>query len=138
MTWTYQKEVFNEELIQDHIGFVYIITNLSNNRKYVGKKFFTKAASKQVKGKKKKIRVKSDWDSYFGSNEELKEEVKQLGAENFNREIIHLCKTKAECSYRESYEIFIRDALLKEEYYNSWISCRIHKKHVIGKIPHGS
>lgn len=138
MTWTYQKEAFNEELIQDHIGFVYIITNLSNNRKYVGKKFFTKAASKQVKGKKKKIRVKSDWDSYFGSNEELKEEVKQLGAENFHREIIHLCKTKAECSYRESYEIFIRDALLKEEYYNSWISCRIHKKHVIGKIPHGS
>jgi hypothetical protein len=138
MTWTYRSEIFQEELIQDHIGFVYIITNLSNNRKYVGKKFFTKAASRQVKGKKKKIRVKSDWIDYFGSNEELKEEVKNLGGDNFHREIIHLCKTKAECSYRESYEIFIRDALLKEEYYNSWISCRIHKKHVIGKVSHGS
>jgi hypothetical protein len=138
MTWTYRSEIFQEELIQDHIGFVYIITNLSNNRKYVGKKFFTKAASKQIKGKKKKIRVKSDWIDYFGSNEELKEEVKNLGGDNFHREIIHLCKTKAECSYRESYEIFIRDALLKEEYYNSWISCRIHKKHVIGKVSHGS
>lgn len=138
MTWTYRNEIFNEELIQNHIGFVYIITNLSNNRKYVGKKFFTKAGTKQIKGKKKKVRVKSDWDSYYGSNEELKEEVKKLGSENFRREIIHLCVTRAECSYRESYEIFIRDALLKEEYYNSWISCRIHKKHVIGKISHGS
>lgn len=136
--WIYKNRIFTEEDIESNLGFVYIITNLSNNRKYVGKKFFTKAASKQIKGKKKKIRVKSDWVSYFGSNEELKQEVKTLGEENFHREILYLCKTRAECSYRESYEIFIRDALLKEEYYNSWCSCRIHKKHVIGKIPHGT
>lgn len=132
--WTYKGQIFTEEQIENNFGFVYEITNLTNNRKYVGKKFFTKSGRKQTNGKIKKVRKSSDWQTYWSSSEELKTDVKLLGEENFTRTILYLCKTKSECSYRETKEIFIRDALLKEEYYNAWVSCKIHKAHVLNKI----
>ena len=132
--WSYQGRPFTEDDIGDAYGFIYEIVNLTNNRKYIGKKFFTKAKTKQVNGKKKKTRVSSDWQKYWSSSEELKADVKSLGEENFTRTILHLCKTRSECSYRETKEIFVRDALLKEEWYNSWVSCKIHKAHVFGKL----
>ena len=132
--WFYKNQEFTDEEIGDAFGFVYCITNLTNNRKYIGKKLFSKAGRKQVKGKVKKIRKPSDWLSYYGSNDELKKDVANLGAENFKREIIYLCQSRSECSYLETYEIFIRDALLREEYYNTWVTCKIHKVHVFGKI----
>lgn len=132
--WSYQGRPFTEDDIGDSYGFIYEIVNLTNNRKYIGKKFFTKAKTKQVNGKKKKTRVSSDWQTYWSSSEELKADVKGLGEENFTRTILHLCKTRSECSYRETKEIFMRDALLKEEWYNSWVSCKIHKAHVFGKL----
>ena len=133
MTWLYHNtaEQFKEEDIQDHIGFVYLITHIPTGRKYVGKKFFTKAKTKQVKGKKKKIRVTSDWEKYWGSNKKLQEEVKINGVDNYTREILHLCKTRSECSYWETWEIFTRHALTSESYYNEWVSCRIRKDHLI-------
>lgn len=132
--WLYKSREFTEENIGDAVGFVYCITSILDNRKYVGKKLFTKAGRKQVKGKIKKIRKQSDWQEYYGSNEELKKDVAKLGAENFKREILYLCNSRSECSYLETYEIFIRDALLSESYYNSWVTCKIHKSHVFGKI----
>lgn len=132
--WTYKGQLFTEDLIEDNFGFVYLITNLTNQRQYIGKKFFTKSGRKQTNGKIKKIRKSSDWQTYWSSSEELKADVKLLGEENFTREILYLCKTKSECSYRETKEIFMRDALLKEEYYNAWCSCKIHKAHVLNKI----
>ena len=79
--WFYHNtiEQFKEDDIQDHYGFVYLITHIETGRKYIGKKFFTKAKTKQVKGKKKKLRVSSDWQTYWGSNTELQEEVKING-----------------------------------------------------------
>jgi len=132
--WTYKGQIFTEEQIENNFGFVYLITNTTNNRKYVGKKFFTKSGRKQTNGKIKKIRKSSDWEKYWSSSEELKADVKLLGEEKFTREILYLCKTKSECSYKETKEIFMRDALLKEEFYNSWVSCKIHKAHVFNKI----
>lgn len=139
MTWLYYNttEQFKEEDIADNLGFVYLITHIPTGRKYVGKKFFTKAKTKQVKGKKKKIRAPSDWENYWSSSEELKAEVKLNGEEQYTREILHLCKSRSTCSYWETYEIFNRHALLSENYYNSWVTCKIHKSHVLGKI-HGS
>lgn len=132
--WLYEDKVFCEDQSDGYVGFVYLITNLHNGRKYVGKKLFTKAGYKTVKGKKKKIRKTSDWSSYYGSNEELKNDVKTLGSDCFKREILYLCKTKAECSYKETFEIFNRSCLLSDEYYNSWVSARIHKSHVINRF----
>ena len=132
--WLYKDKEFTEEDIDGYFGFVYLIENKLNGRRYVGKKFFTRAGTRQIKGKKKKVRLSSGWANYWSSSEELKADVNKLGEENFTRTILYLCKSKSECSYRETKEIFIRDALLSEDYYNSWCSCKIHKSHVMNKI----
>ena len=134
MSWHHKGQEFTEDMIGDCYGFVYLITNKTNNRKYIGKKSFSKAGYKTVKGKKKKIRKTSDWLTYYGSNKELQEEVSKIGADNFHREILYLCNSRSECSYRETMEIFARDALLREDYYNAWCTVKIHKSHVLNKI----
>ncbi len=130
--WLYKDHFFTEEMIDEYYGFVYIITNLISNKKYIGKKFFYSSKTKQVKGKKKRYKVFSNWETYFGSNEELKKDVSELGQENFKREIIHLCKTKGECGYLEAKEQFTKSVLENDEYYNTWIMCRVHKTHIKG------
>ena len=132
--WLYNNIEFTEENVGDSFGYVYEITNNINGRKYVGKKFFTRAGTKQIKGKKKKVRLSSGWSNYWSSSKELQEDVKKLGEESFTRRILYLCKSRSECSYRETKEIFTRDALLSENYYNSWVSCKIHKAHVLNKL----
>ena len=132
LNWEYQNKEFTEDLIGDNYGFVYQITNLTNGRKYIGKKFFYSAKTKQVKGKKKKIKVSSDWQTYYGSSAELTKDVLQLGQDNFSREIIHLCLSKGDCGYLEAKEQFVRGALEKDEYYNTWIMVRVRKSHLKG------
>ena len=132
--WLYNDIEFTEDMVGDWFGYIYEITNLIDGRKYVGKKLFTRAGTKQIKGKKKKVRLSSGWANYWSSSEELKADVKKLGEENFARKILYLCKSRSECSYRETKEIFINDALLTTEYYNSWVSCKIHKAHVLNKL----
>jgi hypothetical protein len=88
------------------------------------------AATRQVKGKRKKIRKSSDWEKYWGSNKKLQEEVKLNGEENYTREILHLCKSRSACSYWETFEIFNRHALVGDGYYNEWVSCKIRKDHL--------
>ena len=112
-------------------GFVYCITNLLDGRRYFGKKNYWFAKTKTVKGKKKRIKVESDWQDYYGSSEELKADIERLGAENFSREILHQCKTKGMLSYMELklqmlYEVLERPT----EFYNRQIHCRIHASHV--------
>jgi hypothetical protein len=131
LKWTYNHKDFTGEEIGEYFGMVYLITNTRTGRKYVGKKFFTKAARRQVKGKSRKVRVASDWEKYFGSNKVIQEEVKTLGEDVFKREILHLCKSRSECSYWETWEIFNRDALRTDTYYNDWVSCRIRKAHLL-------
>ena len=130
MSWLYNGTLFTENQIGDAFGFVYLIENKITNKKYVGKKFFTKAKTKQVKGKKKKTRVSSDWESYYGSNKILAEEVEKNGTLEYERTILHLCRTRAECSYLESYEIFSRHALIREDYYNDWVSAKVRRAHL--------
>ncbi len=133
MSWFFLNttDEFTEDHIGEAFGFVYMITHLKTGRKYIGKKFFTKSKTKQVKGKKKRSRVSSDWLNYWGSNKKLQEEVKENGKDQYIREILHLCKTRSECSYWETWEIFSRHALMHESYYNEWVSCRIRKDHLI-------
>jgi hypothetical protein len=131
LNWKYKNESFTEDMIGEYYGFVYEITD-PNGKKYIGKKFFYSSKTKQVKGKKKKFKVFSDWQSYFGSNEELKKQVASHGKENFIREIIHLCKSKGECGYLEAKEQFVRGVLENDNYYNTWIMVRVRKSHIKG------
>lgn len=129
MTWYYDNLAV-EEPPEGAIGFVYLITNITNDKKYIGKKLFTFSKTKQVKGKKKRIRVESDWRTYYGSNDDLKKDVIELGEEFFKREILYYCKTKGMCNYLEAKEQFNRSVLERTDYYNSWISVKVHRSHV--------
>lgn len=142
MTWFYQNMLV-EQLPEDCVGFVYLITNTATDRKYVGKKLakFAKTSYRVVKQKngikkKKKIRSKidSDWQEYYGSNDELKRDVDLLGVDKFQREILYYCASKALCSYVEAREQFDRKVLESQDYYNGQISVRVHGSHIINRI----
>ena len=138
MTWYFENNVVTA-LPEECIGFVYLIVNLTNNRKYIGKKlgWFSKTSYKVVKlkngtKKKKKIRSKvpSDWETYYGSSVDLSKDVELLGKDKFSREILYYCSSKAECSYVELREQVLRRVLESTDYYNGQISCRIHQSHI--------
>lgn len=126
----YYNDLPYEEIEDGYVGFVYLIENLKTNRKYIGKKNFFFSKTKQVKGKKKRFKVESDWKTYYGSNKELQDDVAEHGEEFFRRTIVRLCTTKAEFGYHEAKLQFEKNVLESDEYYNSWISCRVHKKHL--------
>lgn len=139
MSWYYDNQLV-ETLPEECVGFVYIITNLSSGRKYIGKKLakFSKTTTKTVKlkngtKKKKKIRSKidSDWRDYYGSSPELTKDVEALGKDNFKREILFYCSSKAECSYIEAREQFSRRVLESKDYYNGHIQVRVHGSHIL-------
>lgn len=139
MSWTYENTLI-EILPEECVGFVYLITNTISGRMYIGKKLakFAKTSYKVVKlkngtKKKKKIRSKidSDWRDYYGSNLELNVDVLKLGKENFTREILYYCTSKAQCSYFEAREQFTRKVLESKDYYNGQISVRVHGSHIL-------
>lgn len=128
--WLYLGKPIDEESLGDFVGFVYIITNIESQRKYIGKKLFKFKRTKTIKGKKKKLLIESDWREYWGSNKVLQEEVSTLGETQFKREILRLCKSKGELNYFEAKYQFVMGALESEHYYNEWISAKIHKAHL--------
>jgi hypothetical protein len=128
--WLYKEDIFEEKDIGENYGFVYLITNMETNKKYIGKKLFYSSKTKTVKGKKKRYKVASDWQSYYGSNTELQDDVRMHGQSKFKREILYLCKTKSECSYLEAREQFTKNVLESDDYYNSWIMVRVRKSNL--------
>ena len=127
MSWMYQGKPV-KEISDEYEGFVYLITNLKTNQKYVGKKLAKfKTTKPPLKGKKNKRRgyKESDWREYWGSSDRLNEDVKNLGEENFTREILYFCKSRAEMSYIEAREQFDRRVLETDEYYNGIINVRV-------------
>jgi len=127
MNWQYKGTDFLDST--GYFGFVYRITCSLTGRMYIGKKLFTKAKIQQkTKTKrKKKLRVANDWQSYFGSSEELLFDVKTFGEDEFHREILHLTTKRGETNYLETLEILTSGALLSEKYYNKWVSLKCHK-----------
>jgi hypothetical protein len=126
--WLYNESEFTEDMISDNVGFVYVITNLMNNKQYIGRKLFTKSKTYQKNKKKKKTRVSSDWMIYTGSNEQLNIDINN--GDQIKKEIIHLCTSKGWMTYIETKEILVRDCLLSENYYNYWVSCKIRRSHL--------
>jgi len=116
MNWQYNEEDFTD-VLKGMEGFVYLITNLTNNKKYIGKKHFWTRQKDRKTGRRKT--KESDWQNYFGSCDELNQDVKTLGKEHFLREILYLCPHKKSMSYYETYEQFNRNVLMSEGYYNT-------------------
>ena len=130
--WRYNGQLFDSDDIGDHFGFVYLITNKSNGRKYIGRKYFW--SFRTPPGKKRRVKQESDWKKYYGSCPELKEDIKKYGKESFSRSILSLHKTKGECNYEETKQLFLNN-VLKESldsgipaYYNSNILGRYMRK----------
>jgi len=125
--WTYEGKAV-ETIPDEYEGFVYLITNLTNDKKYIGKKLAKfKTTKPPLKGKKNKRRgyKESDWKDYWGSSDKLQADVEALGPENFSREILYFCCSRAEMSYLEAREQFERRVLETDEYYNGIINVRV-------------
>ena len=130
MQWLYNGTQVTE-IDEKYISFVYLITNLTTNRKYIGKKKLKFTKTKQKNGKKKKVKVKSDWETYYGSCKELIEDVAKFGEQNFKREILMFCLSTGMASYEEARLQFENRVLENPElWYNKYISCRIHPNHI--------
>ena len=133
--WYYKDKVYEptEDELKQWVGFVYVITDKSNDKMYVGKKtFWTKKTLPPLKGKTRKRRstVESDWKSYYGSSDLVKQLLVEQGEQNFHRQILYFCRSKGEMGYLEAKEQFDRNVLLDDRYYNGIINCRVHRSHV--------
>ena len=130
--WTYLERTFNSSDVRDYFGFVYLITNKSNQRQYIGRKYFW--SFRTPPGKKRKVKQESDWKKYYGSCPELKEDLKRYGKEIFKREILSLHTTKGTCNYEETKQLFLNNVLSEAlddgtpAYYNSNILGRYMRK----------
>lgn len=130
MSWTYNGELV-EEIDDKFIGFVYLITNLATGKKYIGKKLTKFSRTKTIKGKKKKVKIDSDWRTYWSSSDDVKKDVELLGEDKFKREILMFCLTKGTCSYFEAKYQMLNEVLeYPDKWYNGQIQCRVHRSHI--------
>lgn len=136
MTWFHKDQVITEIDNKTYPAFVYIITNLLNDKFYIGYKQTSFAKTKQVKGKKKRIQVESDWRTYWSSSEELKDDVAKLGEDKFKREIIYFCVSKSMGSYLELREQMDRRVMENPETtYNGIVNARVSRMHLKKVLP---
>ena len=130
--WIYEGKPFDGSLIDNNFGFVYLISNLLDGRKYIGRKYFWKFRT--PRGKKRKVKSESDWKNYYGSCPELKEDIEHLGKQNFSRTILSLHKTAGKTNFEETRQLFIHGVLTESldtggpAYYNSNILSRYFRK----------
>ena len=139
--WIYDGKPFTPaDVPEGAYSFVYLISSKDGSSKYIGKKLFWFKGKKTItlkngKKRRKTILKESDWTSYYGSSEQFTEEVNRLGADSYDREILHICNSKAEASYMEAYEQFRRGVLFDPCYANRWIMVRVRAEHLKKMTP---
>jgi len=130
--WMYEGKPFTSDDIGDYYGFVYRITNTNNSKSYIGRKYFVQ--KRKPKGGKRKVTSESDWKRYYGSSDELKQDIKNLGRDSFKREILSLHTTLGKVNYEETKQLFLHNVLMESldngepAYYNSNILGRYMRK----------
>ena len=130
--WIYKGNPFTSDDIGDYYGFVYRITNTTTQKSYIGRKYFVQ--KRKPRGGKRKVTSESDWKRYFGSSEELKQDIKRIGRSSFRREIISLHETLGKVNYEETKQLFLHNVLMEAlddgtpMYYNSNILGRYMRK----------
>ena len=130
--WIYKDNPFTSDNIGDNYGFVYRITNTNNGRSYIGRKYFVQ--KRKPKGGRRKVTSESDWKKYYGSSDELKQDIRNFGKETFRREILSLHTTLGKVNYEETKQLFLHNVLTESlddgtpMYYNSNILGRYMKK----------
>ena len=135
MSWIYKNKKITDlkQLKRNTMGFVYRIDHIPSGKSYVGKKFlvFTrkqKLGKKELKlfegqkGRPPKFKVvskESDWKTYWSSNKQLLELIKNEPKENFKRIILNFCTSKKELTYFETKYQFLYEVLEKSnEFFN--------------------
>ena len=130
--WIYKGGIFNSDDIGDNYGFVYRITNTNTGKSYIGRKYFVQ--KRKPRGGKRRVTSESNWRRYFGSSAELKQDIRELGEENFRREILSIHSTPGRVNYEETRQLFLNEVLTKRltdgspAYYNSNILGRYYRK----------
>ena len=124
--WTTKLEIKDSNNLP--YGFIYVITNIIDNKKYFGKKQIKSVKKlKPLKGRKNKrhFDIETDWKTYTSSSNELNADILKYGKDKFKFEILRFCESKFELAYYEAKIQFDNDVLLKEGFYNGIINCRI-------------
>ena len=130
--WIYEGNPFTSDDIGDYYGVVYRITNTINGKSYIGRKYFVQ--KRKPKGGKRRVTSESDWKRYFGSSDELKQDIKRIGRNFFRREILSLHTTLGKVNYEETKQLFLHNVLMEAlddgtpKYYNSNILGRYMRK----------
>ena len=130
--WIYEGRPFTSDDIGDYYGFVYCITNTTTGQKYIGRKYFVQ--KRKPKGGKRRVTSESDWKRYYGSSDELKQDIRRDGKDSFKREILSLHTTLGRTNYEETRQLFLNEVLTKRltdgspAYYNSNILGRYYRK----------
>ena len=125
--WIYNNKPV-EAPTKGSIGFIYRITSKIDGRYYIGRKNLLKTSYKTTKGIKKKVMVESDWKDYFSSSPSLIEEITEGGMENYTREILLFCPTKATILLAEEYFLHVSGSMFDAKCYNQNIRATIMKK----------
>ena len=131
MSWFFNNIEFNE-VPEKSIGFVYRISRIEDGKFYIGKKLFHSPKYVTKNKKRKRVMVESNWREYWSSSKELQGDHVSLGAQAFKREILEICYSKGTMSYIEAKFQLEFDVLRRDDCYNAFVGCRIHKKHLKG------
>lgn len=152
MNWIFEKNIVTIDTLPDGaVGFIYIITHIPSGRFYIGKKQLNSIRTKKLGKKellvikearklerkggrlptKKKVVSDSDWETYYSSNDKIKEMVMDGKSDEFSREIIRYCFSTKSLSYWEVYYQFKYDVLNNENSYNDNISGKFFRKDIL-------